>query len=105
MVEVNDKIYRVAAVAGNDFSLQDDEGVSIATGGFTAWSSGGTVALATKTFAHSDRTFSNASGFGAFGSHWYYAATIGDAMEFAIKNKSDASDLTFEHLNLTIDAL
>ena len=71
MTEVNDKIFKVAGVSGANFNLQDDEGVNIATGAFGVWTSGGTVALATKTLAHSDRTFSNASGFGSFSGHWY----------------------------------
>ena len=95
MVEVNDQIFTVAAKAATTFALDADDGTDINSGGYTDWSSGGTVTLATRvdqTHAHADfaiqddaRTMS-ATGFAE--------CTAADTYEIYIKNITDAVDCT-----------
>lgn len=105
MTEVNDKVFVVANKAADTFELNDDAGGNVNTGGFGAWVSGGTVALATHTGAHSDLTLSNASGLQPMGGHFHFAATSGDALELYTKNETSTNNLTFEGGALTVHAL
>lgn len=43
MVELNDRNYKVAGVAGNDFNLKTTDGVDVDGTGYTAYDSGGTA--------------------------------------------------------------
>ena len=103
MTEVNDKIFTVAAVAGDDFSLTDNEGVNVATGGFGAWVSGGTVALAVG-IVEINRDFPNGS-VGASGASFPVMGIVGDAVEVYAKNEDNTNNIAISQCHLWMHAL
>ena len=103
MTEVVDKIFTVAAVAGDDFALTDAEGVNIATGGYGAWASGGTVALAVGIIEIS-RDFPNGS-LGASAASFPVMGVAGDAVELYAKNEDNANNIAISHCHLWMAGL
>jgi hypothetical protein len=103
MTELNDKIVTVAGVAGDDFSLTDAEGVNIATGGYGAWVSGGTVALAVGIVEIS-RDFPNGS-VGASGASFPVMGILGNAVEVYVKNEDNTNNIAISQCHLWINAL
>ena len=103
MTEVNDKLFTVAGVAGDDFNLTDAEGVNVATGGYGAWTSGGTVALAVGIVEIS-RDFPNGS-VGASSASFPTMGVKGDAVELYAKNEDNASDIEISQCHLWINRI
>jgi len=102
MTEVNDKIFKVASKADNTFELTDYADGNINTGGYGAWTSGGTVALATDTDVHFDQKYSNGAqqcGSASF----HFSATAGDACEVYFRNETSSNNIVHEcgHLIIT----
>jgi hypothetical protein len=103
MTEVNDKVFTVAGVAGDDFALTDAEGVDVATGGYGAWISGGTVARAVGIVEIS-RDFPNGS-VGSSAASFPVMGVAGDAVELYAKNEDNVNDITVSQCHLWISAL
>ena len=103
MTEVNDKIFTVAAVAGDDFSLTDAEGVNVATGGYGAWVSDGTVAEAVGIVEIS-RDFPNGS-VGASSGSFPHMGVKGDAAELYAKNQDNANNIAISQCHLWMSAI
>ena len=104
MTEVNGQIYTVAGAGANDFQLNDDNGGNINTGGYGAYTSGGTVFLASSVdVAHTHRKFGAGAGdVGSMSGGGIAALTGGDTLEVHMKNISDATDMTAESIQLSI---
>jgi len=95
MVEVNDNVYTIANKADKTFELTDDEGVDIATGGYTSWSSGGTVHLATQIEAGYSRAgFTNQDIPRTASAVCYATLTAGNTLEMYVKDITDDTDGT-----------
>jgi hypothetical protein len=103
MTEVNDHIFTVAGVAGDDFELNDNEGGDVATGGYGAWTSGGVTAEATG-IVEINRDFPNGS-VGASGASFQTMGVAGDAVEVYLKNEDSTNDITVSHCHLWIFAI
>jgi hypothetical protein len=95
MVEVNDKIFTVANVASTTFELQDDEAVNVDSTGYTAYSSVGTAALATITTSQASREHGSTD-IGSLSGSGLHSATSGDSIEYYLKNRTDATNFTFD---------
>ena len=106
MTELNDKVFKVANVAGGGttFELTDDEDVDIDTAGYGAWVSDGTTQKATATGAHTDRKYDNGA-LGSASCGFPFVAVEGDAVELYFKNESSANNITHEGSVLTVHAL
>ena len=104
MVEAMDKLFIVANVTATTFELTDDEGVNVATGGYTGADTNGTVHLATETSAHWHRN-SSGTAIGNVSGHDIFSATISETLEYYIKNKTDANNATFDTTNMSIERL
>lgn len=108
MVEINDRIFTVADVSGTTFELTDDGGVSPANDidgtGFTTYTSGGTVQLATQTIIHLHRKFNSggATDIGCMSDNAFVPLTINSKTEVYIKGITDTTNLTHEHANHSI---
>jgi len=103
MVEVNDQIFKVAAADATTFALTSFADANIATGGYTSWSSGGTIQLATE-IVETNKDFPNGSQGGASTS-WPFTGVAGDALEVYTKNEDNTNDITFSHVYLWIAGL
>ena len=104
MTEVNGQIYTVTGAGANDFQLNDDNGGNINTTGYGAYTSGGTVFLATCVdVAHAHRMFGAGAGdVGSFSGGGIAALVGGDTLEVHMKNISDATNMTTESIQLSI---
>jgi len=103
MVELNDKVYVVANKADDTFELNDDNAGDIDGSGYTPFTTGGTVALATKTICHSHRFFGTAVDVGAFGDGASFVTLVGgDAVELYVKCNTGAVDFLHEHCCFSI---
>jgi len=104
MVEVNDRIFIVADVVGATFELTDDGGASPANDidgtGFAAYTTGGTVQLATRLDVHNHRKFAVANDIGSFSSGNLVSLTGTNILEFYIKGTTDATNFTFNCLTM-----
>lgn len=103
MTEVNDKTFTVAGVAGDDFNLTDAEGVNVATGGFGAWVSDGTVALAVGIVEISG-DFPNGT-VGPAGGSFPHMGVKGDAVELYAKNEDNANNIAISQCHLWMSAI
>jgi len=104
MTELNGQIYTVAGAGANDFQLNDDNGANINTTGYGAYTSGGTVFLASCVdVAHSHRKFGAGAGdVGSMSGGGIATLTGGDTLEVHIKNITDATNMTTESVQLSI---
>jgi hypothetical protein len=100
MTEINDRVFTVAGVSGANFNLQDDSPADIDGTGFTAYSAGGTVQLATETGVHTHRRFSTTD-VGAAGRSYPASLTSGSSIEVYVKGITDATNITHESGNLS----
>jgi len=103
MTEVNDKIFTVAGVAGVSFNLTDAEGVNVATGGYGAWVSDGTVALAVGIVEIS-RDFPNGS-VGASAASFPTMGVAGDAVELYARNEDNTNNIAISQCHLWMAGL
>jgi len=104
MTELNGKIYKIANKADDTFELQDSESVNVDTSGFTTYTSGGTIQLATPVEAHTHHRFPS-GGAGTFqnlGGHTFETLTLNNFIELYLKNVTDNTNFTFDDLNMTI---
>lgn len=104
MVEVNDKIFKVAGVSGATFELTDEADADLATGGFTAYSSGGKTQKATKLGAHTHQLYGNTS-FESVSGGAQDDLTEGDAIELYVQNESGVEAITIEAASMYIKAV
>ena len=95
MTEINDQVFTVSGVSGADFSLQDDTPANVDGTGFTAYTTGGTVQLATQTTVHAHRKFA-AADVGAMPAGDLVSITSGDHVELYVKGITDATNITHE---------
>lgn len=102
MVELNGKIYTVANKADDTFELTDEEDVNVNTSGFTSWTSGGTVQLATAVDAHARRTFAVGADIGDCSGYTIAALTLNNLIQFFLRNETDAANFTVNDLNMSI---
>lgn len=102
MVELNDRIYLIANKADDTFELTDEEGVNIASGGFTTYTSGGTATLATRTATQLHRKFA-AQDLGAWDGCEIRSLTQDKVLQFYIRGRTDATNITFEYINFLIE--
>jgi len=95
---VNDKIYLIPATAFTDstFQLDADDGTDIDSSGFGAWSSAGTITLATKLLSvHAERRFAVNGDVGSVSpGPAYVSLTAGKTLEMWLKNESDNTNVT-----------
>jgi hypothetical protein len=97
MVEINDQIFVVANKATDTFELNNDNSANIDGTGFTAFTTGGTASLATKTGVHSHRKFSTAD-IGSLGNGSIVTAVSGDTFELHAKCDTDTTAFLHEHV-------
>lgn len=96
MTELNGRIFTVTNKADNTFELEDDNGTDIATGGFAAYSSGGTATLATPLDqVHADRKWS-ANDVGQLSGGGLVSLTKDETLELWVKGVTDSTDITVE---------
>ena len=106
MVEVNDRIFTVADVVGATFELTDNGGASPANDidgtGFAAYTTGGTVQLATELDVFSHRKFAVNGDTGSFsgGNHCTLMAT--NTLEIYIKGETDNTNFTIDCIAMRI---
>jgi hypothetical protein len=97
MTELNGHIYTVTNKAADTFELEDDNGADINSGGYGAYTAGGTAFLATLCeVAHVRRTFGGIGIIGTMSSSGIANLTAGNTLEVHVKNISDANNLTVE---------
>jgi len=90
MVEVNDNIYTIANKGDKTFELTDDEGVNIATGTYTDWSSVGTVHLATRLDAlHAHAEFAVQDDARTSSASAFVSLTGANTLEIYVKDVTD----------------
>lgn len=108
MVELNNRIFVVADVSGATFELVDEGGSSptndIDGSGFTAYTTGGTIQSARDVNCHSHRKFANQD-IGALGGGTIAILHYADQIEFYMKNITDTTNITIEHLHMIIKRL
>lgn len=98
MIEINDRIFTVDDKTDDTFELQDDGTPTDIDGtGFTAYTSGGTVHLATELLAHQHRKFAGAGDVGAAAGAFFHLLTAGNWLEAFAKNVTDTTDFTPEY--------
>ena len=100
------QIFYVVDVAGATFELADDGGASPANDidgtGFAAYTTGGTVQLATHLEVHSHRKFAGANDIGSAGSCNLVSLTATNTIEIYVKGVTDASNFTFDCITMRI---
>ena len=102
MTELNGKIFTVTNKGDDTFELEDDNGTDIATGGFTAYDSGGTATLSTRLDqVHARRKFA-AADLGSVSGGGIIALTKDKTLELFVKGITDATNITFESLSFII---
>ena len=106
MVEVNDRIFTVADVVGATFELTDNGGASPANDidgtGFAAYTTGGTVQLATELQVFSHRKFAVNGDTGSFSGGNHCSLTATNTIEFYIKGEDDNTNFTIDCLAMRI---
>ncbi len=102
MIELNGKLYTVANKADDTFELTDEEDVNVATGGFTSWSSGGTVQLATPIDAHARRSYAVGTDIGDCSGVTIVTLTLNNLVQFFLRNETDAANFNVNDLNMMI---
>jgi hypothetical protein len=95
MVELNDRIFVVSNKTADTFELHDDNSTDINGTAFTAFTTGGTVALAIKTLCHAHRRFSVAD-VGSLSGSSTISLSDGYKLELHIKNITDSTNITVE---------
>ena len=94
MTEANDQIYTVANVAGTtSFELNAKGGADVNTGGYTAWSSGGTLHLVVGGIVEVDNDFPNGT-MDNVAASFLYDASSGNHVELYARNKDNGNDFT-----------
>jgi len=101
MVEVNDRVFKVAAADATTFALTTYTDANVATGGYTSWSSGGTIQLATE-ITEINRDFPNGS-VGASGTSFPFNGVAGDFLEVYAKNEDNTNEIDFTQCHFWID--
>jgi hypothetical protein len=106
MVEINDRIFKVADKAANTFELTDDGGASPANdidgSAFAGAGTGGTAYLATRTRVHIHQKFVTATAINPAADSYHVALTAGKKLMVLIAGLTDTSDYTPEHMSLTM---
>lgn len=102
MVELNNKIYKVANVATDTMELQDEEAVNVDSSGFTTYTSGGTVQKSTKVLAHGHITFGVGADFNSFSGYTIATLTKDNFIEFYGAGETDTTNFTFDDINFSI---
>lgn len=105
MVEINDRIFKVAGVSGTSFNLQDDNAANIDGTGFTAFTSGGTTQAATEDGIHSVRKTGAGGDIGSQTAHSLVGMILGDTVELYIMNETDATNFTAREIDFSITHL
>jgi len=100
--EVNNRIFEVAGVAGDNFSLKDDSGTDIDGSGFTAYSSAGKTQKALETTLHVHRKYAVGTDVGSVASSTIASLTAGNFIQMYVENVTDTTALTVESANLTM---
>lgn len=96
MTELNGRIFTVANKADDTFELNEDNGGNINSGGFGAYTSGGTATLATILLAvHMHRKFATQD-VGSMSGGGIVSLTLNKTLELWIKNITDATNITFD---------
>ena len=107
MTEVNDRIFTIQDKAATTFELTDDGGASPANDidgtGFAGAGTGGIAQVAVELDIHSHRVYGAGGDIGSSGDNQFEDLTIAYAIEMAIKNLTNADDLTVEHASITIE--
>lgn len=108
MVEINNRIFKVADKTDNTFELTDDGGTSpgddIDGSAFAGAGTGGVVQLATRTASHAHRQYVNNNVIGYDASPPFpVELTAGNFLELYLMNVTDATDPTVEHCHLVLD--
>ena len=107
MTEINDRIFTIQDKGATTFELTDDGGASPANdidgSGFVGAGTTGTVQAVTETDLHSHRHYVTNAAIGYDGQVPYpLAVTRGNALELAVKNVTDTTDVTAEHASMSI---
>lgn len=106
MTELDGQIYTVAGAGVNDFQLNDDNGGTINSGAYGAYSDPGTAQLATEIIVvHSHRTYGVGADVGMMGGGGIASLTGSDTLEMHVKGITDNSNITFEHASFYIRRL
>ena len=107
MVELNDRIFKVADKAANTFELTDDGGASpgddIDGSGFAGAGTGGTAYLATRTRVHFHREFVTANITEPDSDHCLASLTAGQWIMAFVANRTDTTDILYSHITVTIE--
>lgn len=101
MVEINGRIFTVDDKADDTFELQSDVPADIDGLLFTAYTTGGTAHLVTETDVHSH--MEHDATIEAEGDELLVSLNAGDLIELFLKGVTDASNITAEHLSLTLE--
>jgi hypothetical protein len=108
MVELNDRIFKVADKAADTFELTDDGGASPANdidgSGFTAYTSGGVAYLATRTIVHTHRRY-QATDVGSTSDSNIVNLTAGNYLMMFVKGVTDATNITYDHVSFMMTFL
>lgn len=105
MVELNGQIYTVAGAGANDFQLNDDNGATIDSTGYTAYSGPGTAYLATiHDVGHTHRSFSGGAGdVASMSAGGFTSLTSGNTLELHVKGVTDNTNITIESGQFSIE--
>ncbi len=105
MTELNKRIFTVANVNGDDFDLQDDEGVSINGTGFGVYASGGDSFKSQITPVHTIHTYKAGGDAENQSAQNEVPLLIRDRVELFIKNITNATDILINSGNLCMTRL
>lgn len=96
MTELNGQIYTVTNKNDDDFELEDDNSVDIASGGYGVYSGpSGTAFLATKqTAICAERKFAAGGDVGSMAANGFANLTSGNTLELYVKGTTDTSAIT-----------
>ena len=107
MTEINDRIFTIQDKGATTFELTDDGGASPANdidgSAFAGAGTGGIAQVAVELDIHSHRVYGAGGDIGSTGDDQFEDLTIAHAIEMAIKNLTNADDLTVEHASITIE--
>ena len=91
----SNRIFQITRTDDNNFTLQDDEGVNVASAGFGVGSNG-TANLVTKTAVNAHRKWA-AADVGSVSGGCIMTLTKGKILQLYVKNTTASADIKIDH--------
>lgn len=100
MVEVNNQLFKVVRIDKDTFSLDAEDDTDVDATGYTAYTSGGTIQITNRVWAHSDHSWAGGALIESVPGGVLNSLTLDNTLEYYLLNATDATDFTVEGVSL-----